>query len=229
MHPVISAGTRTEWIPAPRRADFSLDPAGAVAAIECHQPDVLFVTSPNNPTGQSIPPEDLRAVLAAAPGIVVVDEAYGEFSQQPSAIGQLEEFPDRLVVCRTMSKAFAFAGGRLGYLAAAPAVIDALLLVRLPYHLSALTQAAARAALRHRRVPFWPTSTIARELTDRSTHPQLRTYLWAYPAGIDWFVNLHETSATLTTEVLHAAYQRPLEPRELHTLWPTGPTIGGNR
>jgi histidinol-phosphate aminotransferase len=149
MHPIISAGTRTRWIPAPRRADFSLDPAGAVAAIEEHQPDVLFVTSPNNPTGQSIPPADLAKVITAAPGIVVVDEAYGEFSTRPSAIGLLEEFANRLVICRTMSKAFAFAGGRLGYLAAAPAVVDALLLVRLPYHLSALTQVAARAALRH--------------------------------------------------------------------------------
>ena len=149
MHPIISAGTRTEWIPTPRRADFSLDPAGTVLAIEQHQPDVLFVTSPNNPTGQSIPPDDLRAVLGAAPGIVVVDEAYGEFSARPSAVGLLDQFPDRLVVCRTMSKAFAFAGGRLGYLAAAPAVVEGLLLVRLPYHLSALTQAAARVALRH--------------------------------------------------------------------------------
>ena len=149
MHPIISAGTRTRWVPAPRRADFSLDPAGAVAAIEEHRPDVLFVTSPNNPTGQSIPLADLAKVITAAPGIVVVDEAYGEFSARPSAIGLLEQFADRLVICRTMSKAFAFAGGRLGYLAAAPAVVDALLLVRLPYHLSALTQAAARAALRH--------------------------------------------------------------------------------
>ena len=95
------------------------------------------------------PVADLAAVLAAAPGIVVVDEAYGEFSNARSAAGLLGQFPDRLVVCRTMSKAFAFAGGRLGYLAAAPAVVDALLLVRLPYHLSAVTQAVARVALQH--------------------------------------------------------------------------------
>ncbi len=163
MHPIISAGTRTQWIPAPRRADFSLDPAGAVAAIRAHRPDVLFVTSPNNPTGQSIPPVDIATVLAAAPGIVVVDEAYGEFCSSPSAIGLLEEFADRLVVCRTMSKAFAFAGGRLGYLAAAPAVVDALLLVRLPYHLSALTQAAARAALRHRSSTLESVATLVAE------------------------------------------------------------------
>src|SRR5690606_7649077 len=112
-------------------------------------PDVVFVTSPNNPTGHSIPVEDLARILAAAPGIVVVDEAYAEFSAQPSAIGLIDRYPTKLVVTRTMSKAFAFAGGRLGYLVAAPAVIDALLLVRLPYHLSSITQAAARAALRH--------------------------------------------------------------------------------
>ncbi|MGH4000593.1 MAG: aminotransferase class I/II-fold pyridoxal phosphate-dependent enzyme, partial [Pseudonocardiaceae bacterium] len=87
MHPIISAGTRTTWIPAPRRADFSLDPEAAVAAIKEHRPDVVFVTSPNNPTGQSIPPADLAAVLAASPGIVVVDEAYGEFSGAHSAAG----------------------------------------------------------------------------------------------------------------------------------------------
>src|SRR5690606_28151760 len=112
-------------------------------------PDVVFVTSPNNPTGHSVPSAELARILDAAPGIVIVDEAYGEFSAQPSAIGLIDAYPTKLVVSRTMSKAFAFAGGRLGYLVAAPAVIDALLLVRLPYHLSVVTQAAARAALRH--------------------------------------------------------------------------------
>ena len=163
MHPIISAGTRTAWIPAPRRADFSLDVPRAVAAVREHRPDVLFVTSPNNPTGAAVPLGDLRAVLAAAPGIVVVDEAYGEFSHQSSAVGLLAEFPGTLAVCRTMSKAFAFAGGRLGYLAAAPAVVDALLLVRLPYHLSALTQAAARAALRHASSTLDSVATLVAE------------------------------------------------------------------
>jgi histidinol-phosphate aminotransferase len=149
MHPIIAAGTRTEWVPAPRRADFSLDVARAAAIVAEHHPDIVFVTSPNNPTGQSVPPAQLRTLVAAAPGMIVVDEAYAEFSTRPSAIELLAEFGDRLVVTRTMSKAFAFAGGRLGYLAAAPAVVDALQLVRLPYHLSVLAQAAARAALRH--------------------------------------------------------------------------------
>jgi histidinol-phosphate aminotransferase len=149
MHPIISDGTRTEWLQAARGEDFSLDVAIAVAAIGEKRPDVVFIASPNNPSGQSVPLDDLRRLLDVTTGILILDEAYGEFSTQPSAVALLDEYPTKLVVTRTMSKAFAFAGGRLGYLIAAPAVIDAMLLVRLPYHLSAVTQAAARAALRH--------------------------------------------------------------------------------
>ena len=149
MHPIISTGTQTAWLPVPRRPDFTIDVAAAVEIIGAERPDILFVTSPNNPTGGSIALEDLRQIVQAVPGIVVVDEAYAEFSDRPSAVSLIDEFPTQVVVSRTMSKAFAFAGGRLGYLAASSAVIDALLLVRLPYHLSVLTQAAALAALRH--------------------------------------------------------------------------------
>lgn len=149
MHPIISTGTQTAWLPTPRLPDFTIDIAAAVAAVAEQRPDILFVTSPNNPTGGSIALPDIRAIVAATSGIVVVDEAYAEFSDRPSAIELIDEFPTQVVVSRTMSKAFAFAGGRLGYLAASPAIVDALLLVRLPYHLSVLTQAAALAALRH--------------------------------------------------------------------------------
>ncbi len=149
MHPIISDGTHTEWIQTTRSDDFSLDVEGAVAAVVDRMPEVVFVASPNNPSGQSVSLPELRRLLDAVPGIVILDEAYGEFSSQPSAVGLIEHYPTKLVVTRTMSKAFAFAGGRLGYLVATPALIDAMLLVRLPYHLSSLTQAAARAALRH--------------------------------------------------------------------------------
>ncbi|WP_420753485.1 histidinol-phosphate transaminase [Rhodococcus sp. O3] len=149
MHPIISDGTQTEWLATYRRADFTLDIEASVAAIRDRKPDVVFVTSPNNPTGHSIPLDQLRVIVEAAPGIVIVDEAYAEFSAVPSALALIDEYPAKVIVSRTMSKAFAFAGGRLGYLAAAPAVVEALLLVRLPYHLSVITQAAARAALRH--------------------------------------------------------------------------------
>jgi histidinol-phosphate aminotransferase len=149
MHPIIADGTHTEWLEVVRADDFSLDVDAAVAAITDRRPDVVFIASPNNPSGQSVSLPDLRRLLDVVPGILIVDEAYGEFSAQPSAVALVEEYPTRLVVTRTMSKAFAFAGGRLGYLIATPAVIDAMLLVRLPYHLSSVTQAAARAALRH--------------------------------------------------------------------------------
>jgi len=164
MHPIISDGTQTTWLQANRAEDFGLDVDVAAAALREHRPDVVFVTSPNNPTGQSIPLADLRRLLDAMDGgIVIVDEAYGEFSSQPSAVALLEEYPAKLIVSRTMSKAFAFAGGRLGYLIADPAVIDALLLVRLPYHLSVLTQAAARAALRHADDTLGSVATLAAE------------------------------------------------------------------
>ncbi|WP_018179714.1 histidinol-phosphate transaminase [Jongsikchunia kroppenstedtii] len=149
MHPIIADGTDTLWLDAKRASDFSIDVEYAVTEVSSLRPHVVFVTSPNNPTGQSISLDDLRRIVEAAPGIVIVDEAYAEFSAAPSAVTLIDEFPAKVIVSRTMSKAFAFAGGRLGYLAAAPAVIEALLLVRLPYHLSVVTQAAARAALRH--------------------------------------------------------------------------------
>ncbi|OFB36371.1 histidinol-phosphate transaminase [Mycolicibacterium sp. (ex Dasyatis americana)] len=164
MHPIISDGTQTEWLQAARAADFGLDIDVAVAAVQARTPDVVFVASPNNPSGQSVSADDLRRLLQAMPGgILIVDEAYGEFSSQPSAVTLIDEFPTKLIVTRTMSKAFAFAGGRLGYLAAAPAVIDALLLVRLPYHLSVLTQAAACAALRHADDTLASVATLAAE------------------------------------------------------------------
>ena len=164
MHPIIADGTQTEWLQAVRADDFSLDVDAAVTAVRDRRPDVVFVASPNNPSGQSVPLPDLRRLLdAMAGGILILDEAYGEFSSQPSGVALLAEYPTKLVVSRTMSKAFAFAGGRLGYLAAAPAVIDALLLVRLPYHLSVLTQAAARAALRHADDTLASVATLAAE------------------------------------------------------------------
>ena len=146
MHPILAAGTGTAWVEVPRAADFTLSASSALRAIEERRPDVVFVTTPNNPTGTVTRLEVVAAICEAAPGMVVVDEAYGEFASQPSAVTLLDRFP-RLVVSRTMSKAFALAGARLGYLAAAPAVVDALRLVRLPYHLSALTQVVARVAL----------------------------------------------------------------------------------
>jgi histidinol-phosphate aminotransferase len=150
MYPEYARNTHTRWVEGVRRDDFSVDVESAVALIAAEKPDVVFLASPNNPTGTAIDPAELRAIVEAAPGVVVVDEAYAEFrrSGTPTALELLPEFP-RLLVTRTMSKAFAFAGGRLGYVAADAAIIDVLRVVRLPYHLSAVSQAAAVAALRH--------------------------------------------------------------------------------
>lgn len=148
MHPILAMATATEWIDGRRADDFTLDPDTAVAQVVRHRPAVVVLCSPNNPTGTALSLDVVRAVAEVAPGIVVVDEAYAEFSRSgtASALTLLGEYP-KLVVTRTMSKAFAFAGARVGYCAGHPAVIDAIQLVRLPYHLSALTQIAARAAL----------------------------------------------------------------------------------
>ena len=151
MHPLLAQGTGTRWIGALRDPDFGLTPSAAREQLARHDPDLVFLCSPNNPTGTALDPAVIAEVLAHARGMVVVDEAYAEFARAgtPSALGLIADHP-RLVVTRTMSKAFGFAGGRLGYFAAHPAVVDAVQLVRLPYHLSSLTQAAARAALAQR-------------------------------------------------------------------------------
>jgi histidinol-phosphate aminotransferase len=150
MYPLLTRGTGAAWVAGSRGSDFSIDPQSAAAQVADASPDVVFLCSPNNPTGTPVSLEVVEAVYEATHGIVIVDEAYFEFAprEERSALTLLPG-RERLVVSRTMSKAFAFAGARVGYLAADPAVIDALRLVRLPYHLSALTQAAASAALRH--------------------------------------------------------------------------------
>jgi histidinol-phosphate aminotransferase len=150
MYPEYARDTHSGWLTSPRRDDFRIDPAAAVASIRQVRPDVVLISSPNNPTGTAVDLSVLAGICDVAPGVVVVDEAYQEFTRagRPSALELLPDYP-RLAVSRTMSKAFAFAGGRLGYLAAAPAFVEALRIVRLPYHLSAVTQAAARVALAH--------------------------------------------------------------------------------
>lgn len=147
MHSLLVEANYSRWVPAERGPDWAITPELAVQAIERERPDIVFLCKPNNPTGTGLGLDVIEAVYDAQPGMVLVDEAYAEFEEGPSALTLLRGRP-RLAVSRTMSKAFAFAGVRLGYLAADPAVVDAFRLVRLPYHLSALTQAAAVGALR---------------------------------------------------------------------------------
>ncbi|HSU73524.1 MAG TPA: histidinol-phosphate transaminase [Terrabacter sp.] len=170
MHPIISETHGMRWVDGLRSAAtapdaFDLTPESAAAQAREHDPSVVFLCSPNNPTGTALPFEVIGAVLEAAPNaIVVVDEAYAEFARPGtrSALTLVAEHP-RLVVTRTMSKAFAFAGGRLGYLVAAPELVDALRLVRLPYHLSSPTQTIARVALEHADVMLGTVEVIKRQ------------------------------------------------------------------
>lgn len=159
MYPLLAGGTDTVFVDGGRAEDHSLSAEHAAAMVREHRPHVVFLASPNNPTGTALDLATIEAVYAAqaeneaagGPGaMVVVDEAYAEFALAGTR-SALTLLPgrERLIVTRTMSKAFALAGARLGYLAADPAVTDALRLVRLPYHLSAVTQATAEAALDH--------------------------------------------------------------------------------
>ncbi|QEE61647.1 histidinol-phosphate transaminase [Salinibacterium sp. dk2585] len=150
MHSIIAAGTDTTWVAGERDPGYELSPALVTKWIEKTKPDLVFLCAPNNPTGTPVSLDTIVAAYDATDGMVVVDEAYAEFAPEgsPSALSLLEG-RERLIVSRTMSKAFAFAGARVGYMIADPAVCDAIRLVRLPYHLSALTQAAAVAALDH--------------------------------------------------------------------------------
>ena len=150
MYPDYCRDTFTTLHSIQRGSDFGIDMALAMDAIREYQPDVVLLTSPNNPTGTAVSPADIIAIHDAAPGMVVIDEAYAEF-RRPGTVSAVELLRNRprLIVTRTMSKAFALAGARLGYAIAAPGVVEALRLVRLPYHLSAVTQIVARTALAH--------------------------------------------------------------------------------
>ena len=152
MHPLIAKTTGAQWIDGKRNADFSLNTADAVVEILKNRPTLTFITTPNNPTGGAVTLESIQALADAAKevgGLLVVDEAYAEFSQEISAVTLIPDNP-HVIVIRTMSKAFAFAGVRVGYLISDVAVKDAMMIVRLPYHLSSLTQAAAQVALDYR-------------------------------------------------------------------------------
>ncbi len=149
MHPLIAKVTGSKWIDGQRNSDFSLNVEKAVAQIQQHNPSLTFITTPNNPTGGAVTIEEIKVLsdaVAKVGGLLVVDEAYAEFSSEESAATLIPKNP-HVIVIRTMSKAFAFAGARVGYLVCDPTVKDAMMLVRLPYHLSALTQAAACVAL----------------------------------------------------------------------------------
>ncbi len=183
MHSIIANGTGTTWVGAERDAEYGISPATVVRAIERVDPDVVFLCSPNNPTGTPLHLDTIAAAYAATRGILVVDEAYAEFMPdgQPTALTLLPG-RERLIVSRTMSKAFAFAGARVGYLAADPAVTDALRLVRLPYHLSSLTQAAAIAALANAPAML----AMVDDIKQQRDRLLIELPKLGYPTGLSW-------------------------------------------
>ena len=148
MYPNIARITLTDYVEVPRPENFELAPEFVAQEIANNKPDIVLICAPNNPSGTAVDLDTIRSAYSAMEGMLLVDEAYAEFSDGPSSLELLPDM-ERLVVSRTMSKAFAFAGARVGYLASSAAVVDAMRIVRLPYHLSALTQAAALAALEH--------------------------------------------------------------------------------
>jgi len=174
MHPLIAKVTGAEWIDGKRNPDFSLNTLDAISQIQKNKPTLTFITTPNNPTGGAVTIDEIQLLADACKavgGLLVVDEAYAEFSQEKSAVTLIANNPHVLVI-RTMSKAFAFAGARVGYLVSDVAVKDAMMIVRLPYHLSALTQAAAQVAIDHRAELLGGVATIiaARESVVQALH-----------------------------------------------------------
>jgi histidinol-phosphate aminotransferase len=181
MYPEYCRDTFTAYHTVDRAPDFMLDVEVAVAAVRSQQPVVTLLTSPNNPTGTSLPLPTARAVLAAAAeygGLVVVDEAYAEFRRPgtPSALELVAQHPN-LIVTRTMSKAFAYAGARLGYVVASPQIVDAVRIVRLPYHLSSVTQVVASAAIGRAEELLAHVAVLR--------HERDETVAWLRAAGLD--------------------------------------------
>lgn len=148
LHSHIARVTGTEVVTMERRADFTVDPVALADAIRAHDPAIVFLCSPNNPTGTVDEPSVLDAAIGAATGLVVVDEAYGEFADR-SALDAVDDARP-LVVVRTYSKVWSMAALRLGYCVAPTWVVEELDKVVLPYHLAAATQAAGTVALEYR-------------------------------------------------------------------------------
>lgn len=203
MYPLLADATDTGWVSVSRPADYVLTPELVVSALREHQPSIAILCGPNNPTGTSLDLEVVEAAYSAFDGMLIVDEAYHEFDERHSSAVQLLEGRPRLLVSRTMSKAFGFAGVRLGYLAADSAVIDALRLVRLPYHLSALTQAAATAALRH-TPDMLSTVTEIRTQRDRMAAELERLGYLVHPSGANFLLVGGFVDPAATFEALRA-------------------------
>ncbi|CAN5616963.1 histidinol-phosphate transaminase [soil metagenome] len=163
LHTSVPRITGTRVLSVPRADDLLIDLDDAVETVVREQPDVVVVCSPNNPSGACEPIGTVRALLAEAPGVVLVDEAYIEFAEPSDSVRPLLEAHPNLVLVKTFSKAWRLAGVRIGYMLADPGLVAELKRVRLPYHLSAITQAMGRAAVRFADETLATVEEIARE------------------------------------------------------------------
>lgn len=204
MHQNISRATGTTWLSAARSVDFTLNSENARHFVDQNEPHLVFLTTPNNPTGTITPLDEivkLAQECADVGALLVVDEAYQEFSEEPSAVTLIDKLPN-IVICRTMSKAFAFAGARVGYLVAHPSVIDAMLLVRLPYHLSSATQALAIVALSYSRELLANVALLTKERV-RMRRELERLGVASLPSGANFFLFQAGDPRALWQELLH--------------------------
>ncbi|MBA3266635.1 MAG: histidinol-phosphate transaminase [Acidimicrobiia bacterium] len=214
LHSHIARITGSEVVAGGRRDDFSLDPDDVRRVLVRADPAITFLCSPNNPTGTVDPSATTAAVVAAAPGLVVVDEAYGQFAPR-SAISQVSD-GGGLVVVRTFSKAWAMAGLRLGYCVAPAEVVTALERVTLPYHLDTAKQAAGRLALRFRSEMEARVALLVAE-RDRLTRALSALPVDTWPSGANFV--LFRPRARAGAEVWKALVERSVLVRDC-AAWP---------
>jgi histidinol-phosphate aminotransferase len=214
LHSHIARLTGTSVVCGERRDDFTVDPAVASAIVRETAPGIAFLCSPNNPTGTVDDPEVLRAVGGAAGGLVVVDEAYGQFAAW-SAIDEVSG-AGNVVVTRTFSKTWSMAGLRLGYCIAPVAVVEALERAVLPYHLDAAQQVAGRLALRFRSEMEARVAALVRE-RERLGSALARLPVDTWPSGGNFV--LFRPRSRRGSEVWDALVARSVLVRDCST-WP---------
>lgn len=185
MYAMIARYLGIEYVGVPLREDFTLDLDATLATIAAEQPALIFLAWPNNPTGNLFPVEQLEAIIAAAPGLVVIDEAYEPFAGQ-SLLGRIGEF-DNVVVLRTVSK-MGLAGLRLGYLVGAPAWLDPIDGLRLPYNINVLTQITASFALEHKPILDAQAAQLREARTVLSEQLQALDSIRVYPSAANFIL-----------------------------------------
>lgn len=194
MFRLIASFCSLRFVGVPLRADFSLDAERTLAAIEAHQPSLVFIAYPNNPTGNLFDEAAIERVIAAAPGLVVIDEAYHAFAER-SCLHKLRENPN-LLVMRTLSKS-GFAGLRLGLLAGAGTWLREVDKVRLPYNVGVLTQLVAEEALQHHALLGEQASAIKAERTRLFAALEREAGTTPFPSNANFI--LFKTAAAQTT------------------------------